>query len=192
MDERPELDEIYSNVTTNSDQTSPLSRTGQSPAPSAEVAQAVAPDRPVPVNDAVAWTPECLYNGTQTTSPTKRRRTNDSVSTQSLRSPIQPGFLLYHVGTEGAASPSLEHESTIESLLRAADLADHGFHQSGLLGSPIEDDVDHYLASSQTPTNYWPHVDVQEACLMRYFVDNLACWVGNTFGSTFFKQALND
>jgi hypothetical protein len=187
VDERPELDEIYTNVTTSSDQTSPLSRTGQSPAQSTEVPLATSSEELIPVNNAVLWSPQSLCDGSQTISPTKRRRTNESASTQSLRSPTQPGFLLYHVGTEGAASPSLQHESTIESLLRAADLADDGFHQTGPLSSPIQDDVHPYLAASQTPTNYWPHVDVQEACLMRYFVDNLACWVGNNFSYTISK-----
>jgi hypothetical protein len=181
VDERPELDEIYSNVTTSSDHTSPLSRTGQSPAPPTRAALAVSSEEPIPVHNAVSRSPQSLYHDSQTTSPTKRRRTNDGASTQSLRSPIQPEFLLYHVGTEEDGSPTLEHESTIESLLRAADLADHGFHQTGLLSSPIQDDIHPYFAASQTPTNYWPHVDVQEACLMRYFVDNLACWVGNKF-----------
>ncbi len=185
MDERPELDEIYSNVTTSSDHTSPLSRTGQSPALSTGVALAVSAEEPAAAHDAVSWSPQSLHHGSLTTSPVKRRRTNDSASTQSLRSPLQPGFLLYHVGTEGGQSPSLEHESTIESLLRAADLADHGFHQTNLFNSPVQEDGHPYVAARQTPTNYWPHVDVQEACLMRYFVDNLACWVRFNFDDVF-------
>jgi hypothetical protein len=139
----------------------------------------------VAVADVVSWSPQSLYHGSQAASPSKRRRTNDSASTQSLRSPLHPEFLLYHVESEGPTTPSLEHESTIESLLRAADLADHGFHQTHLLSSPIQDDGHPYLSASQTPTNSWPHVNVQEACLMRYFVDNLACWVSFSLETQF-------
>jgi len=185
VDERPELDEIYSNVTTSSDQTSPLSRAGQSPTLSTGVAPAVTSEESAAVADVVSWSPQSLYHGSQAASPSKRRRTNDSASTQSLRSPLQPEFLLYHVESEGPTTPSLEHESTIESLLRAADLADHGFHQTHLLSSPIQDDGHPYLSASQTPTNSWPHVNVQEACLMRYFVDNLACWVSFSLETQF-------
>jgi hypothetical protein len=180
VDERPELDEIYSNVTTSSDHTSPVSRTGESPSVAAGATLPVSLEGPAPIIDAATWSPQSLYDGSQNSSPAKRRRTNESASTQSFQSPIQAsGFHLYHVNTDGIGSPSLEQESNIESLLRAADIADHGFHHGGLLSSPLQEEVQPYLADCQSPGDFWPDVDVQEACLMRYFIDNLACWVGN-------------
>jgi hypothetical protein len=179
VDERPELDEIYSNVTTSSAHTSPGSKTGESPLLSTGPALPVPLEESISIIDPVTWSPQSLYSGAQNASPTKRRRTNDSPGTQTFHSPLQAsGFHLYHVNPAGSAGPTLEQETNIESLLRAADLADNGFHQADLLSTPIQANVQPYLSAGQSPTNYWPDVDAQEACLLRYFIDNLACWVG--------------
>jgi hypothetical protein len=74
----------------------------------------------------------------------------------------------------------VQHGDSIESLVRAADLSDgSGHHTYKPLSSSLNDSV-HALSLVRPPTpGYWPSVGVQEACLMHYFIDNLACWVSN-------------
>jgi hypothetical protein len=181
VDEGPELDEIYTTVTASSDKASPPTETVASPTLSSGLAQTIPSEDPNSAVDHVTtWSPQSLYSDTQIASPIKRRRTNESGSVHSYHSSISghvPGLHGYHVVPESPSNHSLEQESNIESLLRAADLADHDFHNSAILGSPIQGGSQNYAAVSQSPESYWPGVGVQEACLMRYFIDELACWV---------------
>jgi hypothetical protein len=182
VDERPELDEIYTTVTSISEQTIPPSgTTGVSPALSSGLTRTVSLDDPVSISDHVTWSPQSLYSEPQLRSPIKRRRTNESrASIHSYHSQDQghdPGLLLYRVESAPTSGQPLDHETSIESLLRAADLADHGFNESAILDSSINDNLNSYENIGQSPQSWWPDLDVQEACLLRYFVDDLACWV---------------
>ena len=120
-----------------------------------------------------AWTPRPLYSATQIASPSKRRRTNDS-DRSSVHSPGNPSFIPFHQKSDSSASsPPIRQENAIDSLLRAAGFSEQGgTNQSSILGSPSHGQLQPY----DTP-GIWPHANIQEACLMRYFIDELACWV---------------
>ena len=182
VDEIPELDEIYlSNPKTKvaptpDTATPPQSRHAASvtsPTGSAAVAS-IGSDEPT---FETSWTPRSLQSPTQITSPFKRRRTNDSdrVSFASIGQP-SPTLSHYGKGPSFEDSSPARGEDAIDSLLRAADFSEQGPDQSTLFESPSKIQRSP-LATSPGAGVVWPHANVQEACLMRYFIDELACWV---------------
>lgn len=119
----------------------------------------------------------------QLPSPTKRRRVDDVPNQYRVYTHGSPESSLSML----SQSPHLSHHSQpspstpaahigYASLLGTAQSPDPFEHYgtpSANLAQPIE-----FLSPrfwSQQPV--WPHEDVQEACLMRYFVENLAHWV---------------
>jgi hypothetical protein len=183
VDELPELDEIYSanpnpraKVVSASDVTTPQNLPAESPNGSIAVVS-TASDDPAP------WTPRSLYSGTQVTTPSsKRRRPNDDRSSFHSISHTSPErALLCHEAAHSfhRASSYDRNEDAIGSLLRAADFSDHEAGQATtLLHSPSLDPGPSFTIEAQPETpGIWPHSSVQEACLMRYFIDELACWV---------------
>jgi hypothetical protein len=176
VDELPELDEIYSTnpkdkVAVPSDAVTPQSRRVDSPTGS--TAASIHSEDPTFAAQSSAWTPRSLYSATQIASPSKRRRTNDS-DRSSFHSPSNPSFIPFHQRSHSfVSSPPIRQEDAIDSLLRAADFSEQGgANQSSILDSPSHGQLQPY----DTP-GIWPHADIQEACLMRYFIDELACWV---------------
>ena len=162
MDELPELDEIYTanpypkaKVTAASDAVTPQSKPAESPAASVAVVSNSS-------EDPASWTPRSLYSAPPVApSRTKRRRTNDSDRTSFHSVDQSPSATSYHERTQSFTG-SVRTEDAIDSLLRAADFSDHPFVE----------------VQPETP-GVWPHASVQEACLMRYFIDELACWVSS-------------
>ena len=165
VDELPELDEIYSTTpnpkpkvaATNaaSDVTTTQNPAAESPTGSIAVVTNVSDD-PGP------WTPRSLYSGQPlgppvVTSRIKRRRTNESDRTSFQSVGQSPSAIPYHERTHSFAG-SARTEDAIDSLLRAADFSEQPFAEQ-----------------PDTP-GVWPHASIQEACLMRYFIDELACW----------------
>jgi hypothetical protein len=183
VDELPELDEIYSanpkaKITTVSDNAPPQGR--PSPAASVAVASITSED----LTYATSWTPRSLYSGTQVPPRTKRRRTNESDNTSFDSVGQSPGVLSYHKKAQSfeRTSPAtfVRREDAIDSLLRAADYSEQGVIQTAiLLSSPSQSQVQVQPFPEVQPDTpgVWPHASVQEACLMRYFIDELACWV---------------
>ncbi len=177
MDELPELDEIYlanpkAQVTTISDAaTTPQSRHTSSPTGSAAIAS-VGSDGPT---FEAPWSCPSFQSPTQVTLPSKRRRTNES-DRSSFASIGHPSPILSRHGR----GPSFENPSKtprddgIDSIIRATDFSEPGPDQSAVFESPAKVQDSPFASSSD---GVWPHANVQEACLMRYFIDELACWV---------------
>ena len=175
MDELPELDEIYatnpkSRGTTAADTPTPQSRPVQSPVGSVALSSIASED----FGGQSAWTPRSLYPGTTITSPSKRRRTNDS-DTSSFHQ--VPSITPFHGGPESLKASPARQEDAIDSLLRAADFSEQEVQQGNILSSPSNTQVFPYTEFQPETPGVWPHATLQEACLMRYFIDELACWV---------------
>jgi hypothetical protein len=179
VDELPELDEIYSvqgRPTITTDVATPhSSRAAESPAASVAIASVASEDPSFAQSSS--WTPRSLHSGTQIKSPTKRRRTNDSDGSSFHSVSQTSGILPYLSRTDSFSGPPLRQEDAIDSLLRAADFSDQGLHSPGNLSSPSQDQVQIYTDPDRDTPRAWPQVSLQEACLMRYFIDELACWV---------------
>lgn len=167
VDELPELDEIYSTTpnpkpkvaaTTSVDVTTPQNPAAASPAGSLVVASNVPND---PGLDP--WKPRSLYSSQPAgppvvTSRIKRRRTNESDRASFQLVGQSPTLSSFHDRSQSFAG-SVRTEDAIDSLLRAADFSEQPFAE----------------VQPDTP-GVWPHASIQEACLMRYFIDELACW----------------
>jgi hypothetical protein len=187
VDELPELDEIYLTNpkpkpgVTPETATPPQSQLTSSPAGSAAVASVASDGPPQPPFEPASWTPQSYQSPTQATTSFKRRRTNDTDLT-SFASVGQPSPVLSRFGKGPrpsfvASSPTPGGgEDAIDSLLRAADFSQQGLDQSNLFQSPSKVQQSPFAISSPD-SGVWPHANVQEACLMRYFIDELACWV---------------
>jgi hypothetical protein len=139
----------------------------------------------------LTWSSPSAYSETQLVSPVKRRRTNDSDAALSHTS---AGDLfvssLHQYGVSVSSDPNsvsvpgLDHSSSLESLLRAADLADNSVAfpptSASAILSPTLNGARLSFADGgglgDSPASVWPDVDLQEACLMRYWIDELACW----------------
>ena len=185
VDELPELDEIYlanpkpKVVPVSNTVTPPQSRLTSSPTGSAALSSVASDEPKQPPFEPSSWTPRSYQSPTQVTSPSKRRRTNDTeVTSFASVGPASPVLSRYGKGPSfDASSPtSGRGEDAIDSLLRAADFPQQGIGQSGLFQSPSKVQESPFTVSSPG-TGVWPHENIQEACLMRYFIDELACWV---------------
>lgn len=133
-------------------------------------------------------------------SSPKRRRTNDRLERGafSLFDPFSPGtrsFLsnwpvsFHEINEDAVASPTAAgRDDNLDSLLRAANLSDtnHRRDSQVIIDSP-EQRVQqlhhhhHHLENEPSPPaagiqQFWSNISLQEACLMRYFIDELACW----------------
>jgi len=186
VDELPELDEIYLTnpkpkpAATSETATPPQSRLASSPAGSAAVASIVSDGPSQPPFEPSSWTPRSYQSPTEVASPFKRRRTNDTDLT-SFASVGQPSPVLSRFGKapgfEASSPTSGKGEDAIDSLLRAANFSQQRNDQSKLFQSPSKVQGSPFAVSSPDAGGIWPHSNVQEACLMRYFIDELACWV---------------
>lgn len=195
VDELPELAEIYSVNPTTVPKTKPAATASHVHAPRSPPPESpscstavfsISSDHPTP-----GTTPPLQLGSRAATPRTKRRRTNDSESSSSFHSlnatsPLQFfGVLPHHqVATQGLGeSPLVPDEEVvgIDSLLKAADFSEHGTNQAaGLIDLAFQDPGPSFATPGrevqpETP-GVWPHANIQEACLMRYFIDELACW----------------
>lgn len=117
-------------------------------------------------------------------------------SLPSLDSPSQP--IARPVSTHSSLQ-SFNYASLLASTqLPNSDLADHqntfdptpglGSHRLSDPGldvlSPERGSLDLLSPSLWNQQSVWPHASLQEACLMKYFVENLAHWVSLDFTST--------
>ncbi|KAN0093566.1 hypothetical protein V8E51_016750 [Hyaloscypha variabilis] len=185
VDELPELDEIYVTnpkpkpVATSETATPPKTGIASSPAGSVAVASIVSDGPTQPPFEPSSWTPRSYQSPTDAASPFKRRRTNDTDLT-SFASVGQPSPVLSRFGKapafEASSPISGRGEDAIDSLLRAADFSQQGNDHSALFQSPSKAQESPFAVSSPDAGGIWPHTNVQEACLMRYFIDELACW----------------
>jgi hypothetical protein len=131
--------------------------------------------------DSTSWLPNPHYTSSSITSPAKRRFTNESQ--QSFHSTHQSHDSVKHIlsiddsddsgidpNTINEGSPIIGQPDTIDSLLHAAEVSDlENDYPANVLNTPISNSIS--SPPSQT------HIEsIQEACLMRYFIDNLACW----------------
>ena len=186
VDELRELDEIYVTnpkpkpVATSETATPPKTGIASSPAGSVAVASIVSDGPTQPPFEPSSWTPRSYQSPTDAASPFKRRRTNDTDLT-SFASVGQPSPVLSRFGKapafEASSPISGRGEDAIDSLLRAADFSQQGNDHSTLFQSPSKVQESPFAVSSPDAGGIWPHTNVQEACLMRYFIDELACWV---------------
>ncbi|KAF8852790.1 hypothetical protein BDZ45DRAFT_729958 [Acephala macrosclerotiorum] len=189
VDELPDLEEIY---TTNpdpklkdasvSDNTTPRNLPLGSPSGSIAAVTSAASD------DLTPWTPRSLYSTAQVVaSPIKRRRTNESYASSfhpSIHTPLgqtEPSpdeVLTFHERSQSFGDLLGSDEDAIDCLLKAADLSEQGTNQAlTLLDPPNQTPPQSFATEIQPETpGVWPHANVQEACLMRYFIDELACW----------------
>jgi hypothetical protein len=189
VDELPELDEIYlanpkpKPAAASEPKTPPQNKLTDSPAGSAVVASSTSDEPTQPPYEPSSWTPQSYQSPTQVTSAFKRRRTNDTDLT-SFASVGQPSPVLSRFRRNpgfGDSSPTPGRDA-IDSLLRAADFSEQGPDQSSLFQSPSKVHESPFAVSSPDDGGLWPHTNVQEACLMRYFIDELACWVFHQSG----------
>lgn len=140
----------------------PRNRLPDSPAASVAVASIASEDSPF----VTSWTPS---SSTPVASPAKRRRQTNESSRPSFRSISQTaGSLSYH-----ERAHSFVGSSPVDSL-RAASFSEPGVHQTNF-SSPSQSQIT--PDAEVPPPGVWTHTSVQEACLMRYFIDELACWV---------------
>lgn len=183
MDELPELDEIYSihprikGVASTT--TTPQIRHADSPAASIVAPSIISNTSEDPTfARSASWTPRSNLSGTQITSPAKRRRTNESDRSSFLSSSQTSGILArYPRSTTSFTGSPIRQEDPIDSLLRAADFSDQGVLQTGIPSSPSQKPFSSFNEIDHATPRAWPQVSIQEACLMRYFIDELACWV---------------
>ena len=194
VDELPELDEIY--VTNPEPQVSLNSETATPHIPP-QARPTSSPAGPVAVESAVpddttfdtSWTPQSFQSPTQVTSPFKRRRTNDTdITSFASVGQTSPSRGHYSIGPTCESSTRVRGEDAIDSLLRAADLSEQRQARSNLLDSSSNVRISPFASSPVDPGGVWPHTNIQEACLMRYFIDELACWViqaSSTYGCTY-------
>lgn len=175
MDETPELDEIYSINTDSRSTRTELSNQGpiESPTLSTPVRSNASKNQTA---GSTRGTPRFSSPGTHIASPAQRGQlTNSSGSSHQFHPPSNT----YHAN--GANSGPIGHHNTIESLLRAADLSENVVQDGSgdMLPAALPAEDFGHVSPSVGPNTpqCWPHTSVQEACLMRYFVDNLACWV---------------
>ena len=140
------------------DAVTPPSKPAESPTTSVAVVSTLS-------EDPASWTPRSLYSAPPPVAiPSgKRRRTNESDGTSFISVGQSPGIISYHGRTQSFTG-SARTEDAIDSLLRAADFSEQPFPE----------------VQPDTP-GVWPHASVQEACLMRYFIDELACWVSPAY-----------
>ena len=179
MDEGPELDEIYTISTDSRSTRSEVcnDETIESPTLSTAIASNASGNQTVV---STHDTPQYSSPRTHIDSPTQRQE-NPNGSGDSHH--FHPSNNTYH--STGANSGPVGQDKTIETLLRAADLSKNvvqdGSNDMLQSAFPVED-YEHVSPSVTSNTSQcWPHGSVQEACLMRYFVDNLACWVRKPF-----------
>ncbi|KAH8812393.1 hypothetical protein F5884DRAFT_750703 [Xylogone sp. PMI_703] len=114
-----------------------------------------------------------VHLGSPDTSRSLSAHTSDATSFHS-----PPSFNSPQATATGTFDTSFRatQENSIDSLLRAADLSDiHGFTPQGVISSPL-DSENARSSSGPGALGYWPRANLQEACLTRYFIDNLACW----------------
>ncbi|TVY14450.1 hypothetical protein LARI1_G007024 [Lachnellula arida] len=188
VDELPELHEIYS-TTPKSEQAASVTTPQQSRHTETEspAASLTAPSNLSAISEdfggaqsASSWIPRSALSETQLTSPAKRRCSNKS-DRSSFRSLSQTSGILstYPQSTSSFAGSPIGHGDAIDSLLRAADYSDHHrARQPEVLSSPQQTQISPYneIVHSPSMSRAWPEVRIQEACLMRYFIDELACW----------------
>lgn len=184
MDEFAELNEIYSanskiKTAAASNVITPQSLPAESPAGSV-AATSSASEEPSFAAQSSAWSPRSLYSATLITSPPKRRRTNDDgwpsfnpIENSSPFIPLRPRTTSF----QGSPDQQLD---AIDSLLRAADFSEHavnqGVSQGAVSSSPSHGGLHDHGQAHYDKLGIWPQVNVQEACLMRYFIDELSCW----------------
>lgn len=86
----------------------------------------------------------------------------------------------HHVRATSFQGSPIRQLDAIDSLLRAADFSeqavDQGVSQDTVSFSPSYSETQAHGGAHYGTPQTWPQVNVQEACLMRYFIDELACW----------------
>ncbi|MCJ1304012.1 hypothetical protein MMC08_006824, partial [Hypocenomyce scalaris] len=117
------------------------------------------------------------------TWPLKRRRTNTWTSPS-------PHFNVYAHGSPNGQSSILLHSPTYSYHGSVTQSSSDAAYDSLLDSAKLSDGREEYQSGRHAPVNFelaprsfplsdqpfWPHIDVQEACLIRYFVEDLASW----------------
>lgn len=118
-------------------------------------------------SDTESWTPSTSDVITKKTVPTANQRIGSGVeqedvtdSLPSEHSTTVPGNVDGHEEpTAFVAAPGDSSHWAPQTFDLAPEIIDHG-------------------SQNFAETDCWPYMTVQEAYLMRHFVDKLACWVG--------------
>ncbi len=183
MDELPELEEIRSvgsslvKLLLDANTATPLGFPSGSPSGSTEAISAES-------DDHGPWTPRSLYSGTQfTVSPSKRRRITESsgfcgnTGAETTNVGFDEILPSHHQRIPSLHRNSLvPGENDIDCLLRVVNTSAHG---KNLGSSPLPPGTDLDVEVQPQTPGIWPHASLQEACFMKYFIDELACWVHN-------------
>jgi len=184
VDELPELEEQYS-VVPKPKTPIAISTTATPPTQSTPTGSAT----PVSTNQdnsylasSSLWTPRSLFSVTQVRSPTKRRRTNETSSDSGwppANAHEESSLYLpssFHERATSFEEAQFGHEDAIDSLLRAADFSEQAVNEEVAFTSPQSQIRTQSRVANDAP-RAWSLGSVQEACLMRYFIDELACWL---------------
>ena len=165
------------------DSASPQSRQRDSPATSVAVALTpLSEDVAFGVVESPSWPlsplPQIVPHRMPSPSKVKRRRTNDTdpssfYAPQGHLSPSNPSQKRAVSFGENSAVPA----GAVESAHYATSFSEQA-HQQSLLGPCAHDEVrEAGFGSAHSTPRAFPNGSIQEACLLRYFIDELACWV---------------
>ena len=187
VDEFPELEEIYSVVlgprtSTGATQTATPPTVSTLPNPRQSATPTSASLQSPLVATSVPWTPGSLQSGTEIVSPPKRRRTNETTSDKGwfdVEGDANSSLYLpppFQIPTTGFERSQSGHEDAIESLLRAADCCEP--LPTGVASFPEgQEKLRPQRGDLHTKSRAWLHGNIQEVCLMRYWIDDLSRWV---------------
>lgn len=182
VDELPELDETYSidpcwGKGIYSNATKDIVPRVLSPVASI-VACSIDSDDRSPPGSSLAWNPRIDNTSVPEFPASKRRKTNDTEisssfhSTRSLTPILNPSDR-----TPGFESSPGRRETSGNSLLRATYTEQTLSPEVNHTSSSPQLQIQALGSTAPSTPGVWPHVDLQEACLIRYFIDELACWV---------------
>lgn len=155
--------------------TAPTPRSGGAPSPAVSIAAISYTSEDPTCERSSYWTPRSTLSYRQFASPSKRRRTNESDRSSFHSVDRRSGILAYSQRSSFTGSQAIQGD-TVESPLRTADFPSQGGFEPELPVSPSKSPKLTYDEIDYGTPRAWPQVSIQEACLMRYFIDELACW----------------
>lgn len=175
IDERSELEEYY---TTKADDAEDIDEEDEG-----------SPDVPATIiSGTSAWSPQSIRVTATQPSPIYETNQDVNVSPTTFDQSQSLSQLSYHgsppfrneaafhnsppLSREGQRSSASE-QITVQSLLLTKNLSTDSPSAAENLAHLDEQVHDFDINNAQS---FWPDVKLQEACLIRYFVSNLACW----------------
>jgi len=182
IDETPELANYYAQDCLSGPELGLVGR-DRSASSSSDAAAALIIPHTVPSEPPTPTQTPRSHTGTEPlASPTKRRRIDDlplQFSTYYHGSPDASSALTYSPHTSIHGGPSPSSSGPLGPLIGSARLSD----DQNALGTDFLTRQTSYGSSGPLSPRFWrqqpawPQVDLQEACLMRYWVEHIARWV---------------